>query len=67
VHQHTWDRFYRVARGAPAWLVHGHVQTTRGAPDGHKHAAAVIHVVVRRLEALAKELAALEIKSRDFR
>jgi hypothetical protein len=43
------------------------VQTTRGAPDGHKHAAAVIHVVVRRLEALAKGLAALEIKSRDFR
>jgi len=67
VHQHTWDRFYRVARGAPAWLVHGHVQTTRGAPDGHKHAAAVIHVVVRRLESLAKGLAALEIKSRDFR
>jgi len=66
VHQHTWDRFYRVARSAPAWLVHGHVQTTRGAPDSHKHAAAVIHVVVRRIEALAKGLAALEIKSRDF-
>jgi error-prone DNA polymerase len=67
VHQRTWDRFYRVARGAPAWIVNGHVQTTRDAPDGHKHAAAVIHVVVQRLEALAEGLGALEIKSRDIR
>jgi error-prone DNA polymerase len=67
VHQRTWDRYYRVARGAPAWIAHGHVQTTRDDPSGHKHAAAVIHVVVRRLEALAEGLGALEIKSRDFR
>ncbi len=28
VHQGTWDRFYRIARRAPAWIAHGHVQTT---------------------------------------
>jgi error-prone DNA polymerase len=27
VHQQTWDRFYGVARRAPAWIAHGHVQT----------------------------------------
>jgi error-prone DNA polymerase len=68
VHQHTWDRFYRVARRAPAWIAHGHVQTSRDeAKAAGRHAAAVIHVVVRRLEALDEGLAALEVKSRDFR
>jgi error-prone DNA polymerase len=67
VHQQTWDRYYRVARRAPAWIAHGHVQTTRGDPAARKHAATVIHVVVRRLEALAEGLGALEVKSRDFR
>lgn len=57
VHQHTWDRYYRVARRAPAWIAHGHIQT----------AESVIHVVVRRLEALAEGLGALEVKSRNFR
>jgi error-prone DNA polymerase len=33
VHQHTWDRFYRIARRAPAWIAHGHAQTTRGMPS----------------------------------
>ena len=28
VHQHTWDRYYRIARRAPAWIAHGHIQTT---------------------------------------
>jgi len=32
VHQRTWDRFYRVARRAPAWIAHGHIQTN--APAG---------------------------------
>jgi error-prone DNA polymerase len=67
VHQHTWDRYYRVARRAPAWIAHGHVQTTRGEPASRKHATAVIHVVVHRLEALDEGLAVLEVKSRDFR
>jgi error-prone DNA polymerase len=61
VHQHTWDRFYRIARRAPAWIAHGHVQTTREA------AAPVIHVVVSRLEAMAEGLRKLDVKSRDFR
>jgi error-prone DNA polymerase len=29
VHQQTWDRFYRIARRAPAWIAHGHLQTTK--------------------------------------
>ncbi len=43
VHQHTWDRYYRVARRAPAWIAHGHVQTTNKQPVF----SPVIHVVVR--------------------
>jgi len=61
VHQHTWDRYYRIARRAPAWIVHGHIQT---APQSH---VPIIHVVVNRLEALAEQLHALNSKSRDFR
>ena len=67
VHQRTWDRYYRVARRAPAWIAHGHVQTTRDEAATKGQTAAVIHVVVRRLEALAEGLGALEVKSRDFR
>jgi error-prone DNA polymerase len=62
VHQHTWDRYYRIARRAPAWIAHGHIQTTR-----ENSFAAVIHVVVSRLEALAEQLRQLDVKSRDFR
>jgi error-prone DNA polymerase len=62
VHQHTWDRYYRIARRAPAWIAHGHIQTTR-----ENSFAAVIHVVVNRLEALAEQLRQLDVKSRDFR
>jgi error-prone DNA polymerase len=61
VHQRTWDRFYRIARRAPAWIAHGHVQTTAQAP------APVIHVVVSKLAALAENLSSLDVKSRDFR
>jgi len=57
VHQGTWDRYYRVARRAPAWIAHGHIQT----------AESVIHVVVSRLQALGDGLQALGVKSRDFR
>jgi error-prone DNA polymerase len=62
VHQHTWDRFYRVARRAPAWIAHGHIQTT-----DKTSATPIIHVVVSRLEALAEQLRQLDVKSRDFR
>lgn len=61
VHQHTWDRYYRIARRAPAWIVHGHIQTTT------ESFAPVIHVVVARLEALAEQLQRLDVKARDFR
>jgi error-prone DNA polymerase len=61
VHQQTWDRFYRVARRAPAWIAHGRIQT---APQS---AVPIIHVVVERLEALAEQLRQLDVKSRDFR
>jgi error-prone DNA polymerase len=61
VHQHTWDRYYRIARRAPAWIAHGHIQT---APQS---ATPIIHVVVARLEALAEQLRQLDVKSRDFR
>jgi error-prone DNA polymerase len=88
VHQRTWDRYYRVARGAPAWIAHGYVQTTAEQKKGDKSNysaeptvsddptinnwtyplfSPVIHVVVRRLEALAEGLGALEVRSRDFR
>ena len=61
VHQHMWDRYYRIARRAPAWIVHGHVQTVR------EKYSSVIHVVVNRLQALADELRQLDVKTRDFR
>jgi error-prone DNA polymerase len=61
VHQHMWDRYYRIARRAPAWIVHGHIQT---AP---KSEVPIIHVVVNRLETLAEQLHQLNAKSRDFR
>ncbi len=61
VHQHMWDRYYRVARGAPAWIAHGRIQTAPG------HYSSVIHVVVQRLAALGQELRQLDVKTRDFR
>jgi error-prone DNA polymerase len=61
VHQHTWDRYYRIARRAPAWIANGHIQTTT------ESFAPVIHVVVARLEALTEQLQRLDVKSRDFR
>jgi error-prone DNA polymerase len=62
VHQHTWDKFYRIARRAPAWIAHGRIQTT-----GKESATPIIHVVVSRLEALAEQLRQLDVKTRDFR
>jgi error-prone DNA polymerase len=61
VHQQTWDRFYRVARRAPAWIAYGHIQTVA------EKFSAVIHVIVRRLEALGEQLRQLDVKARDFR
>jgi error-prone DNA polymerase len=58
VHQHTWDKYYRVARRAQIWLAQGELQI----------AESVVHVVVGRLEDLAVRLQTdLAPKSRDFR
>ncbi|HEX3600022.1 MAG TPA: OB-fold nucleic acid binding domain-containing protein, partial [Lacipirellulaceae bacterium] len=61
VHQQTWDRFYKVARRAPAWIVHGKIQKVES------EFAIIIHVVVNRLIALGEQLRQLDVKSRDFR
>ena len=51
-----WERFYRVARGSPAWIAHGCLENKEG----------VIHLVVNRLEDLSHLLGELKTKSRDF-
>ena len=61
VHRQTWDRFYRIARRAPAWIVYGRIQTVEA------EFTKVIHVVANRLEALSETLTELDIKARDFR
>ena len=57
VKQPVWQRFYKIARRSPAWIVHGHVECKDS----------VIHVVVHRLEDLSEQLGALKTQSRDFR
>jgi error-prone DNA polymerase len=61
VHQQTWDRFYKVARRAPAWIVYGEIQKVES------KFAIIIHVVVNRLVALGEQLRQLDVKTRDFR
>ncbi len=61
VHRQTWDRFYRVARRARAWIAHGRIQTVDA--DVTK----VIHVVVNRIEPLGDALKEFDVKARDFR
>ena len=48
VHRQMWDRCYRVARRAPAWIAHGRIQTVDA------EVTKVIHVVVNRIEALGE-------------
>ena len=57
VKQKTWERYYRICRGSPAWIAHGKLEKKSG----------VIHVVVSRIEDMSQRLNELEIKSRDFR
>ncbi len=57
VKQNIWERYYKIARRAPAWIAHGKLEKKNG----------VIHVVVNRLEDLSERLTALNTKSRDFR
>ena len=57
VKQKVWERYYKIARRAPAWIAHGKLEKKSG----------VIHVVVNRLEDMSDRLQELNIKSRDFR
>jgi error-prone DNA polymerase len=50
----VWERFYKVARTASAFIAHGRVQNQQG----------VIHVLVTKLENMA---IAMRSQSRDFR
>jgi error-prone DNA polymerase len=61
VHKQIWDRFYRVARRAPAWIAQGRIQTVDA------EFTKVIHVIVNRIEALGEALKEFDVKARDFR
>jgi error-prone DNA polymerase len=52
----VWNRFYTVARTAPAYIAHGRLQNQQG----------VIHVLVQRLENLSAILQDIRAHSRDF-
>jgi error-prone DNA polymerase len=52
----VWNRFYTIARTAPAYIVHGRLQNQQG----------VIHVLVQRLENLSAALSGIRSQSRDF-
>ena len=54
---HIWQRYFRVCRRSPAWIVHGRLEKKNN----------VIHVVATRLEDMADRLGGLKLKSRDFR
>jgi error-prone DNA polymerase len=57
VHAKTWERFRAITRHSPMWLVDGRVESKDS----------VIHVVVRRVADLSKQLSAVAVRSRDFR
>ena len=57
IKQAVWDRFQTIARRSPAWIAEGILQK----------ADSVIHVVVRKIHDLSQHLAAVPMKSRDFR
>jgi error-prone DNA polymerase len=52
----VWERFYTVARTAPAYIASGRLQNQQG----------VIHVLVSRLENLSDAVNDLRSRSRDF-
>jgi error-prone DNA polymerase len=56
IHQNTWNKFYQVARTAPAMLASGRLQNQQG----------VIHVLVSKLESLPGKLGQMRSLSRDF-
>jgi error-prone DNA polymerase len=52
----VWERFYKVARTAPAFIASGRLQNQQG----------VVHVLVSRLENLSDAVNDLRSHSRDF-
>ena len=52
----VWERFYKVARTASAFIASGRLQNQQG----------VIHVLVSRLENLSEAVNVLRSRSRDF-
>lgn len=52
----VWERFYTVARTAPAFIASGRLQNQKG----------VIHVLVSRLENMNESVNELRLRSRDF-
>jgi error-prone DNA polymerase len=52
----VWEKFYTVARTAPAFIAHGRLQNQQG----------VVHVLVAKLENLNDSLNELQSASRDF-
>ena len=52
----VWERFYKVARTAPAYIATGRLQNQQG----------VVHVLVSRLENLNDVVNGLRSRSRDF-
>ena len=53
----VWERHYKIARRASAWLVYGKLETKSN----------VTHVIVRRIVDMSEQLAKLNLKARDFR
>ncbi len=56
IHQETWNKFYKVARTAPAMLASGRLQNQQG----------IIHVLVSKLESLPGKVGQMRSVSRDF-
>jgi error-prone DNA polymerase len=57
VRPQIWDRYYSVARGKPAWIAHGILESRES----------VIHLVVNRLDELSAKIGTPIVRSRDFR
>jgi error-prone DNA polymerase len=57
VKRHIWERYYTIARRAPAWLAYGKLETKSN----------VTHVIVNRIVDMSQQLEQLNVKSRNFR
>ena len=53
----VWERHYKIARRASAWLAYGKLETKSN----------VTHVIVSRIVDMSEQLAELNLKARDFR